>query len=296
MPHTKAVLIVGGSGFVGTHLALKLREAYKVYATYHRTRVSMPGVTYIPLNAGKRDWTKRVVRTFRPEIIIYAGGRGTHEWLNPNFEDPEEVFTSGAVNVASVAEILQPRYIYVSSCMPFDGLKGNYHESDLVLPNTDVGKAKLAGENQIRTKSMNYVIVRSTPLLGRSNGWNLSMIDRLRIRLDRGERVELSQAELHGFAPIQGFTDFIEKLLDSGIKNRIVHYGGLTRCSWYDMGCAVARKFGYDPSLIVEGAHAPHGVADYSLNCTYAVENLKIKPLLLEQGLDLLQESLISRP
>jgi nucleoside-diphosphate-sugar epimerase len=63
---TKAVLIIGGSGFIGTHLALKLRETYKVFLTYNTHPVLIPGTTPIPFNVEGRDWAKRLAYTTQP--------------------------------------------------------------------------------------------------------------------------------------------------------------------------------------------------------------------------------------
>jgi dTDP-4-dehydrorhamnose reductase len=201
--------------------------------------------------------------------------------------------------VSTVSDILQPRFIYLSNCYVFDGNKGNYHENDTVLPSTALGKAKVGGENFIRGKALNHIIVRASPLFGRGNGYNISFLDKLRMKLDRKERVELSSTELHSFAPMHGFIDFIKRLVDSGPRNKTLHYGGLTKATYVDFARVFARRFGYDENLIFE-KQADNGLSqsqmsDYSLNSTYVAETLKVKPLLLEESLDLLDQQLIPR-
>ena len=79
------------------------------------------------------------------------------------------------------------------------------------------------------------------------------------------------------------------------VRNKIFHYGGLTKVNHYEFGRAFAEKFGYDPELI-RARQLPKAnkfmvdeVFDYSLNSTQLSELLKIKPLLLEQSFDLIQ-------
>lgn len=299
MAKTRAVLIIGGSGYIGTHLALKLREGYKVFATYHKHKLEIPGVSFFPLNVHDRTGIRRIVYTTQPDVIIYAAGSNNLDWAEAEPRDAERVHTGGPATVSNVSEILQPKFIFLSNCFVFDGHRGNYHETDTVLPASIMGKVKVGGENFIRGKSLNYVIVRSSPLFGRGNGTSLTFLDHLRMKLDLGERVELPASMLHSFAPIGGFIDLIAKLVDSGPRNKMLHYGGLTRASHYDFGKEFARRFGYDPKLVIpsrpaaQSGRSESALIDYSLNSTAAVEMLKIKPFLLEESLDLLKQHLV---
>lgn len=300
MSATKAVLIVGGSGFVGTHLALKLRESYKVFATFHKHKVLIPGVTSVPGNVENRNWMKRLVYTARPDIIIYSAGPNNVVWAEDNNRDSDQIHTSGPATVLNVADILGPKFIYISNSYAFDGNRGNYHEEDTILPGTALGKSKAGGENFIRGRSLNYVIVRSSPLYGRGNGLNLSFLDKLRMELDRGRKIELNAIEIQSFGPVEKFAEFIVRIVDSGVRNKTLHYSGLTKLTWAEFGLEFAKRFGYDTTQIIakrppqKTSHDPTSL-DYSLNCTQAVQMLKIKPLLLEEGFDLIQEQLVPR-
>lgn len=298
---TKAILIIGGSGFVGTHLALGLREGYKVFATYHNHPVRIRGVTFIPFSVENRNWVKRVIYTAQPDVIVYAAGSNNLAWCEDHPRETEQAHTGGPATCSNVSGIFQTKFIYLSNCYTFDGTRGNYHEADTVLPNTGLGKAKVGGENFIRGKSLNYAILRSSPLFGRGNGVARSFLDLVRMRLSRGERVEAPRNEAHSFAPVEGLVDVLVRLIETGLRNKTYHYGGLTKLTHYDFARQFARRFGYDGSLVVperdpikkSGHHHAGELEDYSLNCTQLTENLKIKPLLLEEGFDLIQKKLI---
>lgn len=303
MRKRKSILIIGASGFLGTHLAYYLRDGYKVFATYHIHPISIPGVTSLPMDISDRNWIKRLCYTVNPEVIIYAAGRNSMEWAETNPRDAERFHSAGPASVSIAAEILQPRTIYLSNPYVFDGRKGNYHEEDIVLPATVLGKVKLNGENFIRGKSLNYLIVRSAHLYGRSNGVTLSFFDRLRMNLEAGKQMELSTLELHSFAPIYGFVELVGKLIDSSHRNKIIHHGGLTKVNLYEFARKFAHFFGYDEKLIqparmsqfaninIEDPSQP--LFDYSVNSTFGVKNLNVQPLLLEEGFDLLQKRLV---
>lgn len=299
---TKAVLIVGGSGFVGTHIALKLRSTYKVFATYHRHPLSIKGVSWIPFNVENRHWVKRVVMMAQPDIVIYAAGNSDIEAAEFNARLAERTHSGGPATIATTTEIIQPRFIYISNPYVFDGSRGNYHENDTVLPQTVLGRMKLGGENVIRSKCLNYIILRCSPLIGRGNGSSISFMDQLRMSLDRDQRFAASHQELHSFAPIEGLTDLLPRLISSGVRNRILHYGGLTKVSAFEFAKAFAKKFKYNPELIIPKTFSSRkgvlegSMFDFSLNSTQLTETLKIKPFLLEESLDLIEKQLISAP
>jgi dTDP-4-dehydrorhamnose reductase len=298
---TKAVLIIGGSGFLGTNLALRLREEYKVFATYRTHRVRIPGVSFIPCNVEDRNWMKRIVYTAQPDVIIYAAGSNDVRLAEIEQRKTDHVHTGGAATVSNISDILQPKFIYISNCYAFDGSNGNYHESDVISPITALGKAKVGGENVIRGKFLNCVIIRSSPLIGRGNGINLSFIDKLRMTLAKGRQIEVASQELHSFGLIEGLVETVDRLIKTGVRNTVLHYSGLTKISFADMARIFARRFGYNPSLIVQPRTTARKtisddyVYDYSLNSSRTVELLKIKPLLLEESFDLIEKQLIPR-
>lgn len=283
-------------------MSLRLRQGYyKVFATFHTRQIKVPGVTFIPCNVDNRNWVKRIVYTTQPDVVIYLAGSNDLDWNEKNARPAELVHSSGPATLANFTEMLQPRFIFLSNPYVFDGSRGNYHENDTVLPSSTLGRMKLGGENVVRNKSLNYIILRSSPLLGRGNGLNLTFLDKLRMRLDRKERIEIASQELHSYAPVEGLCEVIQRLIDSGIRNRIFHYGGLTKITHFEFAKNFAKRFGYDSSLIApktlvlaEGVSEEIMKTDFSLNSTQTAELLKIKPFLLEESFDLIEKKLVS--
>jgi dTDP-4-dehydrorhamnose reductase len=305
----RSVLIVGGSGFLGTHIAQRLRDGYKVFITYHSHPITIPGVTCLPMNIENRTWVKSVIQMSRPDYIVYVPGPSPYMRKGYDFTELEKIFSKGAATLLSIAEMIQPKFIYLSNSEVFDGERGNYHEGESAIPHNAYGKAKISGENLIRGRSMNSIIIRCSPVFGRGNGLNTSFLDRIRTHLDQGKTIELPANEIHSFAPVEGLADMIGEIIaHPTIRNRSFHYGGLTKMTWADFGKAFARRFGYDPRLIIptNPAREPTGNStrtdrrdsgekfkDYSLNSTQSVELLKIKPLLLQESFDLIEKKLI---
>lgn len=301
----KTVLIVGGSGFLGTSLALKLREGYKVFTTYDSHPIRIRGVTSIPMRLGNRSAGKQIVSLTRPEVIIFAAGSNDADLAERYVKECETVHTTGAGGVALASQVQSSKMIFLSNAQVFDGRKGNYHEQDVVLPSSMLGKCKLGGENFVRGKAVNYLVLRLSPILGPGNGTRMTLFDRLRIALGRKQRIVLPNDELYNFAPVSQFTDMLIGLIESGPRNKVLHYGGLTKLTHFQLGVEFAKRFGFDPALVVPGQtarktvsridDADHRFRDYSLNSTQLVEMLKIKPLLLQESFDLIEQDLVAK-
>lgn len=297
----KTVIIIGGSGFVGTHLAIRLREKYKVFATYHSRPYSLAGVSYVPLILESKNWMKRLMYTTRPDIIIYALGSNNAQYCEKYPRISENLHAMGPASLTSIHEISSPRFIFLSNSYVFDGTKGNYSEPELTLPQTHLGKIKVSGENMVKSKFPHSLIIRSSPLYGRGTPWNQSFFDHLRRALGRGERFEASSQEMHSFAPVSGLCDLIERSIESETKGRILHYGGLTKLTTFHFAQAFAKRFKFDPRLILaqktlklRPGTPEDALYDFSLNSSQAIQRLKIKAFLLEEGFDLIEKDLIS--
>lgn len=296
----RSILILGGSGFVGGHLALRLREKHKVFVGFHKHFTKIPGTTPIPIKLNDREWVKRIMTATLPDTVIYAVGRNDPAWCDANAKEAEYAHLAGLGNLTGQTDRIQARLIYLSNGWVFDGNKGNYSEDDITVAENVLGKAKISGENYVKSRSLNHVIVRSAPLLGRGFGHNPSILDELRIGLAQGKTLKRSSRELHNYTGIESFGEFVEALLHSPIRNRILHFGGLSKISPYELSVMLAKRWGFDPSKIQEvtessgkSSNRMDPLKDYSINSTVGSKLLKVKPLLIEQSLDLFDERLV---
>ncbi len=291
MSQKKKILIIGGSGFVGTNLAKALSEKHHVIATYHRDYSRVPNVEYQPfVGLGDKDLCAKFVETLAPEIVIYAAG--SHD-LARGEKDPNNMIithTNGANHMLIASDYLKAKFILISSDYVFSGTEGNYSEGDTAIPLNSLGKAKLGAENYIRSRSLNHVIIRCAPLLGRGTLDHPSWLDQLRETEMTGANLTISKLKVHNPVHIRELGLLIERIIESDIRNKTLHLGGLTKLTLFDLATRFMKDFDLD-----ETALAPietvldTGYQDFSLNFSQTLRLLKTEPLLLEQSLDLLK-------
>jgi len=299
----KTVLIIGGSGFVGSHLALKLREHYKVFITYKENPIFFEGITSYKANAAERVEMQRVIFTSTPNIVIFCAGNnklpppGLKQKEIENFNRwIDYVHAGGPSTVLDVSNVLKPKFIYISNWFVFEGKRGNYKETDTTVTSNALGRAKLNAENYIRGKSLDFVSIRSSPLYGVGPVKHPSELDQFIQVISSGKRFEVEDTEIHSFAPIDAFTDFVAQIINLPPGKKNYHFGGLTKIDKYSFYMRFAERFGLDKKLIQKKERKDYVVepSDYSLNVSKIINELNIKPLLLEEGFDLLEKKLIA--
>ncbi len=289
----KTIMVVGASGFLGSNLVQFLRKRHKVIAAFNRNILPLPGVTHTIYSLTDRDYMKRVFSLLKPEVVIYCAGVTDFHECARKPQLAEAVNTLGAVSLSSYGDGIPHRLIYITSPYVFDGKKGNYSEHDVTSPDTQFGKSQLAGANIIFSKVSMYTIFRFSPLIGKGSIFHPGIIDRIRMKLQKGERVELPQNETHSFLSLDVAMQAIEWAATQETRNTTYHLGGLTKVNYYEMGQILAKRFKMDSNLVVPGKGNLESGGDFSLNGSELVKQLEIDPLVLEKSLDLFKQSLI---
>ncbi len=291
-------MIIGGNGFLGSHLANSLKKRARVVVTYHSHHVPIEGVLSLPIDIRDGASLKRIMYGQRPDAVVYLGGPEDARWVDENPKIAEKVFASGPGEILQAAEINSARFLYVSSTSVFDGTRGNYLESDNISPNTLLGKVKASGENLVRGRSNNSSILRLSPLVGSSHPWRPSFFDRLRTSLAAGKTVEIYDHELHSWLSIRdavaGIRGLLTELTTNNPKNTLYHLGGLTRLSAYEISRMFARKFGFPENhIIVKKRAVQKGMLpladgekfDFSLNSSEFIRAIGVRPTAIEETL-----------
>ncbi len=288
--HTK-ILIIGGNGFVGSSLSRLLSGHFQIYSTYHRSHTPIPNVIHVPLPLlSEKDLCERLIQAVDPAVVIYC--LGTNDELDAE-RDPrgaQALHSGGLTNIIHSADMIKAKFIYISSDFIFSGLEGNFAESDSTVPANQLGKAKLGAENIVKTRSLNHLIIRCAPLIGRGTVDHESWLDRIRETVLKQNKVELPSRVYHNPVHISFLAEVIRKALERDLRNRFLHVGGLTRITPFDLGRLFLQRIGL-PAELAEPSNSIGSNAskiDYSLNLTETLKSVEAEPLLLEQSLDLL--------
>ena len=131
----KRIVITGGTGRLGNELK-KVKTNYKlVFPTKKK------------LDILKINTVKNFLKKIRPNFVIHLAGlsRPMKEH-DKNINKSINLNIIGTANLVSICSKLKIKLIYFSTSYVYPGKKGNYKESDALLPWNNYGWSKLGGE------------------------------------------------------------------------------------------------------------------------------------------------------
>lgn len=170
------VLIVGGSGFLGS----KLKDSIKGRDNYSTFYKNKPISNKCNLNKNIRMDIRRkseiiyAIETANPSAIIHCGGMTDTDLCEKEKQLAWDINVKGVENLMSV---YQGKIIYFSTDYVFDGRNPPYSEESKPNPLNYYGMTKLEAEKKILEKEENLV-VRVSGLYGISHS-NNKFIDKL---------------------------------------------------------------------------------------------------------------------
>lgn len=247
----KTILIFGVSSFVGSNLIELLKDEFRIIGTYHKTPVSIPGVTCIPCDVLKKDYVSNITARFRPDLTIYAVGLSSLKdcQLSPKLADA--LNSVGAVNCCQASERYGSKFIYISSGYVLSGDDTVYREGETPFPNTTYGSSLSSTEFYIQRSCLNYLILRCCPLYGRSyNPGHNNWFESLQASLAKGEPFLADDSVHTGFLDVQIMIRILKATLANNVTNRLFHVSSKDFMTRYDFAVLYAKIFRKDEGLI----------------------------------------------
>jgi dTDP-4-dehydrorhamnose reductase len=251
----KTVLIFGVSSFVGSNLAEFLSDEYRVIGTYHRTPVSIPGVICLPCDILNKEYITNLIAIFKPNFTIYAVGLSSIAQAQDNPKKADALNSSGASFVTAASERYGARFIYISSSYVLAGDDMLYKESDTPFPNTAYGSSMSSTEFFIQRSSLNYLILRSCPLYGRSYNPNRpNWFEGLQTALAKSQGMPTDDMVKTGFLDIFLLVRVIKSLMEMNVSNRLLHVSTTDIMTRFEFGKLYAKLFRKDENLVQPGS------------------------------------------
>ena len=151
---SKIILITGGLGQLGRKLHSDFRSSYKVINT------SKTGLyNTIKLDVSNSKIVKEKIEQLNPDIIFNCSSFNNVDDCETQRNQARSVIVGGISNLIKYSK-KQCRIIHFSSDYIFDGIKGDYVESDTPNPLNYYGRLKLESENLLRSSNRNFAIIR----------------------------------------------------------------------------------------------------------------------------------------
>ncbi|ACF13733.1 dTDP-4-dehydrorhamnose reductase [Chloroherpeton thalassium ATCC 35110] len=247
------VLLTGASGLLGGNI-LKHALANKtldILPTRLGGDFSVPEAfrgdkEILPLDIRSQTWLWNIISQWKPEVIIHTAALsepGACEWQR---ETAEAINTRAVKFIADLCEHFGIRLIFISTDLVFDGTKGDYLETDPPNPLNFYAETKCRAEEIVASSLHDYVILRTSLLLGASPQSLRSLDERLKADGEAGKTMTFFTDEYRNPIAASVLADITLKLASGNNRSvtGLFHAAGKDKVSRFELGEKLCQKYG----------------------------------------------------
>lgn len=246
----RSLLILGGSGFIGQHLANAARPFWKVHVADQALQHS-PDSFYV-IDITSSEDVHGLFGEIRPSAVVNLAAISDIDRCEREQTRALAVNVQGAEKVAAECAKLLSRLVFLSSAAVFDGCQHGYREDDPPSPLSVYGQTKVQAEMVIREILPSAVLLRPALVLGysHSHGTN-ALLNKWVESWRKGNPVRVPTEEYRNPIDASTLAKIILFLAEHPVSNGIYHVGALDSVSRYEIARKVAKELGYSASLVL---------------------------------------------
>lgn len=243
----RKLLITGVSGLLGNNLAYYFKGRYEVLGLYYSYPVDIGGINTEKCDVSDEGSIKKIINEFSPSVIIHCASLTNIDQCEADKNHTKKINVLSTRNIVSNTAEKDIKLVYISTDAVYDGIKGNFSESDRVSPLSYYGVSKYEGEMEIK-KAADYLIFRTNIF-----GWNIQDKKSLGEWMLEGLK---SNKEINCFKDVYFssiYTFEFARVIDIAIRedlNGTYNCGASDMCSKYEFAEKIADCFGLDKKLI----------------------------------------------
>ncbi|WP_343330443.1 SDR family oxidoreductase [Polaribacter staleyi] len=165
------VVITGSNGLLGQSLLsllLKEKETYQVFGfSRGENRSGRTDFSYVSIDITEEDQLKKALLEIQPDFIINTAAMTQVDDCENQKEACDLLNITVVKWLSEVSEKLNAHLIHISTDFIFDGIKGNYKETDTPNPLSYYGLSKLKSEELLLKTKIDYTVLRTILVYGK---------------------------------------------------------------------------------------------------------------------------------
>jgi dTDP-4-dehydrorhamnose reductase len=264
------VWITGANGLIGNYF---VQTAPQFAPQWQVRALTRERFDLLDFQTVEREFKKD-----KPQLIIHCAAISAISEAQKNPALAKKVNVEATQFLAKLAAEIQ--FIFFSTDLVFDGLKGNYLETDSPNPLHLYGETKLAAE-EIVLKNPCHLIARTSINGGISRAGNRSFSEQLRLSLQKSDEMKLFVDEFRSPIPAIETARGIWELAEKDCAG-IFHVAGAEKLSRWQIGQLLVKRWPEIKTQIKSGLAkdfpGPPRVPDTSLDIS-KVQKILSRPL-----------------
>lgn len=261
------LLILGASGFVGSHWSQTAADHFEVFLAARTVPAGAP--QWFAVDITDPASVDAAFEAVRPQQVTLLAALSDIDRCQREPEVAERINVVGPRNVARACARAGARLLYTSTDAVFDGERGYYREDDPPSPPNFYGETKARAEKLVADLLPDALIVRLSLVLGVSAaGGGNSYLEKVVGNLRAGNEIISPTYEYRNPLDATTLAAFLLELTVNREARGIFHAGASDKISRFDLALAIARHVGADERLIVPQTapvpgRAPRGRDDF---------------------------------
>jgi len=243
----KKLLITGVSGLLGNNLAHYFKDKYEILGLYNSHPVTIGSICTEKCDISDKDSIRKIISEFNPSITLHCASLTDLDQCEISKELTKKINVLSTRNLIENIKNKDIKLIYISTDAVYDGVKGDFSESDHINPLGYYGLSKYEGELEVAKKE-NSLIFRTNIF-----GWNIqdkkSLAEWMLGELKAGRRINCFKDVYFSSIYTLEFARAID-LAIQGNLNGVYNCGASDTCSKYEFALKIADWFGLDKTLI----------------------------------------------
>ncbi len=260
--NNKRVCVIGGAGFLGSHLVDYLIEERNCYVLVLDNLISglkkhiHPKAEFIWYDI--RDDEHELIGLLKGHQIDYVFNYAAEPYIPEGFERPKHFFIINALAVLNVLNACQKagvkKILQVSSAEIYGDMKGKITESDMVVAHSTYGVSKMAADGlvQVRWREANVpaIAMRQFNCVGERETHEY-VIPEIIGQLADGPTVRLGNNSFRDFQYAGDAVRMAVELLEKGQEGEVYNMGSEDGIKIYDLAHLIGKLMGHEKIEII---------------------------------------------
>ena len=240
----KKILITGGSGLLGSNLALRLRKNYEVLILLNKIKINIP----LTINAKAQSSLDKIFSSFRPDLVINTVALTNIELCEERPLLAQRINVNFLENMIPFCKKYNSKILHISTDHMSDGLNALVNEEHISHPINEYAKTKLKAEKILRYEVPESLIIR-TNFFGWGPRYRKSFSDRIIDEIQRKTEVYLFKDAFFSPVSIRNLCEQIINLYEIN-ANGVYNVSSNDRVSKLQFGIMLCDYFKLDQKLI----------------------------------------------
>lgn len=243
------ILIIGGSGLVGSTLLQYAKTNYDVHITFNKNNIETETVSSTKIDLLQdRKAIISLIKTLNPDVVINTAAHSSVDLCEINPQLANLLHVDVTRDIANACLETDSKLIHFSTDAVFDGkLDRKYTEEDKPNPINHYGKTRLMAEGIVIDASQSNVVLRTAVIYGwhdrsRFTNWIIES-------LKKNKSVNPYVDQYNTPTLVDDLVTSIIKIIETRISG-LFHAVGKTCISRYEFALLLSKRFGFDNSLI----------------------------------------------